>query len=523
MLKTVRKNSHRLIWLIVTVFILFIVGGSILSTSRSNNYVGEVFGKKISRAEFEETYKIVYFSPRIQNLLQSKQEVTNQLLDDSTFQHIAFQKEAKNRKVSVTDQDVKNEIVRRFTMDGNFNTKVYENWVTQVTGLPLRIYEEGVRKDIYVSKLLSQIRDQISVTDEEIKDFYFRQNRSISVEYMYDTVSNVKNSIEYTEDDLVRYYQDNITFFRTPKKYQIRYTLFDPAKYLETITVSKSELIEYFSKYKEALNADGSSESLEFDDVKEEITSLVKDQKAHFFAQADANDLKKSITNINDFDTQKINGTTITTTDLLEIEQLLNAIGDSNDLIKKIDQIPPKVLSVIETTKGYCVFQLLNVVDAEIIEYKDTYEKIVELYVADASLSFIRNKMTSILTDSTLLDSDLKLLSEKNLLQYAKTDFFKSSDSEIIDQKNTYEIFNILWDKKIGFTTNPITLNEMVGVFKLINTQEPSEEDFTLSKDSIRKQILEFKQYFEVQQNLSEILSMADIRKYNQNKDISDR
>jgi len=181
-------------------------------------------------------------------------------------------------------------------------------------------------------------------------------------------------------------------------------------------------------------------------------------------------------------------------------------------------------LTLIETSRGFCVFQVMNVQDPQTIEFKTARDSVVEKFVYERALSAVRTILDKAYNDRVSMGTDLQKIAEDYNLQFTKTDFFSSNDSVIFDPKSTFEIFDVLWNKDKGFNTRPMVLqNDTIGMYSLRDIQDPKMEEFTLAKDDIRKQIGEFKQYFEVQQKLSEVLQKADIKKYNQKSDISDR
>ncbi len=71
----------------------------------------------------------------------------------SALQHIAFLREAKKRRIKVSNSDIRREISMRFTRQNMFDAALYERWVTNVTGQSLRQYEEGVRDELLVIKM----------------------------------------------------------------------------------------------------------------------------------------------------------------------------------------------------------------------------------------------------------------------------------------------------------------------------------------------------------------------------------
>lgn len=525
MLKSMRKNTSRIVWVVIIIFVFLGVGGTIINSSQSRQYVGEIFGKKIKYTLFEDAYKMVYFSPRIQNLIQSRKDVTNQMLEDSTFQHLAFQMEATKRHVKVTDDDVRDEIIRRFTIDTNFNPKVYEHWVTNVTNMPLHTYEEGVRKDLLVSKLIDDIKNNISVTEDEIHDYFYKQNRTVKVDYLFTPFDRFKDEVTYTEQELVSFYQENIGTFKTDKKYKFIYTIFSPEQYIESVTVSDEELVSYFEEYKARRSAND-EEIQAYADIKETLAQQMKYDKAVRAAQTAALDFKNSVLNIanlKDIATQK--NITLQTSDLIPFSKISDEIGWSNDLFNAIDTLGPRKLSLIETSKGSVALQMLDVADPETIPFKEAYDSVEKEYIRKQTSQKAEAIITHVFDTINSSDMSLKDAADKNDdVVLANSELFGINDTEIFDEQTTRDVYNILWNKERGFMTRPIRLkNDSYALFKLVERNDPAKEEFEMAKETIRKQLLDFKQYFEVQQELSGILARADIKKYNQKTDISDR
>jgi DNA-binding transcriptional regulator GbsR (MarR family) len=520
-----RKNSTRIIWVVIIIFVSLGIGSTVISSKQSGSHVGEIFGKKIKYTRFEEAYKMVYFSPRIQNLIQSKKDVTNQMLEDSTFQHLAFQMEANKRGIKVSDDDVKNEIIRRFTVENNFNPKIYEHWVTNVTGMPLHTYEEGIRKDLLVTKLIDRIRDDISITEEEIADYFYKQNRTIKADYIFTAFDQFKKDVSFTEPDLVAYYQENIDLFKTEKKYKIIYAVFSPEKYIGSISVTEEELIDYFEEYK--ANSPERDENIPaFSEMKESIEQQLKYEKAERRSQEAALTFKNSVLNIAKLqESAAQQDVPLKTTGLIPFSEVSDEIGWSNDLFKAIDTLGPRRLIVLQTSKGSIVLQMLDVADPETIAFRDAFDKVKEEYIRFHAAQKAEDILTRAFDESNVNGSSLKELAEKSEhISMISSEPFGINDAEIFDQETTLEVFNILWNKETGFLTRPLRLkNDSYALFKLTERIDPPREEFELAKDSIREQILRFKQYFELQQELSEILSRADIKKYNPKTDISDR
>ena len=134
------------------------------------------------------------------------------------------------------------------------------------------------------------------------------------------------------------------------------------------------------------------------------------------------------------------------------------------------------------------------------------------------------NKLTPALKEIKTNNITFEDIAKDYNLNLKTTDLFSINDITIIDRKTTTDIFNYLWDKEIGYTSDIIpTKDKKLLIAKLLEISDPDKDEYEIKKGAIEEQLLNFKQYFEVQKQLSEILKKANIKKYNINKDISDR
>lgn len=516
MLKVFRAHTKKIVWVIVIALVLWGIGSSLISKKGSTGAIGTVNGKKVSATDFNRTYKIIFFSMKVQSLLQNNEEVSKDMLFDSVFQHMALLKESQKQGIKVTDEEVQEELMRRFSPGGQFSPSLYERWVKNVTGQSLRQYEEGVREEVLVSKYIRSIRENIKASDEEIADYFYRENRKVKAEYITTSVADFKDKVAYTNDDLVSYYQKHIAQFKTEQKFQFRYILFTPQSYLDTVTVSDNEMVRYFDQNKEQFTESTTDTPPSFDSVKESIKTMLQEQKAEQEAQTQATEFKASITDVAQLATMaNTRGYTLKSSGMIPFSEVVETVGWGRDVQKIFTTIQYDSLELCKTAKGYVLLHITNVVPAETIDFQTSKDKVISLLIKEKSL-FLADKHIMAVKE-TLATGTLSLADAATQFNcaHAETSFFTSRDSNVIDKKSTQSAFNALWKKQVGEIVGPVSLSDdTLALFKVTDIWNPTSEEFETAKDAIEKKIVEFKQYFEVQQTLSEVIQKAQIKKF---------
>ncbi|MBI4549542.1 MAG: SurA N-terminal domain-containing protein [Candidatus Omnitrophica bacterium] len=155
MFNTLRKHSKTVIWLIIIAFILWGASSLLVSQNRSTSYAGEVFGRKVSYKEYNDISKMLsVFKPPLET------SQTGTASDDEIWLYIALKREAEQTKIPADDESVRLEIQKMFGMNELFDPRRYEEWVRDVLKENPRNFEELVRTQIRIRKLIQSVAPQ---------------------------------------------------------------------------------------------------------------------------------------------------------------------------------------------------------------------------------------------------------------------------------------------------------------------------------------------------------------------------
>ncbi len=241
-------------WILLPVGILmaisFGVGGLVsgfFSSSSSDPYVGKIFGQEISREDF--------LKHRSRMLINSR---GRRLEPRDVFQRIAMLKECDKRKITVTKEEVQEEIsgIKGFqNPDGVFDNAVYESVLLRNNINPVR-FEAVLADDLRMRKLREQVMESATVNDKEVMERYHQENDKLSIQCVWVTSDKMEiNNFKPTDKDIEKYYTENKDSgaFDSPPKRKIEYILIPFKAMRSKCTVSEGEIKDYYEKNKKRL------------------------------------------------------------------------------------------------------------------------------------------------------------------------------------------------------------------------------------------------------------------------------
>jgi peptidyl-prolyl cis-trans isomerase D len=230
-----------------------------------------------------------------------------------------------------------------------------------------------------------------------------------------------------------------------------------------------------------------------FAEVKNEITEKVKQQKIEHATETAANSLL-SAARMDGFDkAAAAKGDSVVTTDFVSHNDTLPGIGASPQLMDAVfsepDKAPP---DVVQVPQGYVVFQMLAVR----LPATPTFEEIrarVESEFKNQRAGFLLQQKTQELADRAKADHDLKKAA-KDLGANFMTSDFVTPDGQVPSIGSLTGPASTIFSLKAGETSGPIISGADGVVAKVIEKQQPTEQEFAAKKDEIRQGLLEQKQ-----------------------------
>lgn len=242
MFDQLRRNTKTIIWVTAIAFVglIFLAWGADFQLGGTQavdpNTLGMVNGQPISTR----AYEIAVAQARA-----SYQQQTGRQVDDRTdvfvrqqtwdemIQESILQQEARQRGITVTDEEVVQAVLNQpppelighpsFTTDGQFDLAKYQAYL-RTPGVDTRSLELQYRSTLPVQKLQMEVVGTVSVSDAELWDAFRMQNEKVEVSYLSLPVGQFQVEESGISDPMVEdYYRSHQETYRRPPQAVIRY------------------------------------------------------------------------------------------------------------------------------------------------------------------------------------------------------------------------------------------------------------------------------------------------------------
>jgi peptidyl-prolyl cis-trans isomerase D len=230
-----------------------------------------------------------------------------------------------------------------------------------------------------------------------------------------------------------------------------------------------------------------------FAEGKNEITEKVKQQKIEHASETAANGLL-SAARTDGFDkAAAAKGDSLVTTDFVSHNDALPGLGPSPQLMDAVfnepDKAPP---DVVQVPQGYVVFQVLAVRPPATPAFEEIRAR-VESEFKNQRAGFLLQQKTQELADRAKADHDLKKAA-KDLGANFMTSDFVAPDGQVPSIGSLTGPASAIFSVKAGDTSGPIISGADGVVAKVLEKQQPTEQEFAAKKDELRQGLLEEKQ-----------------------------
>jgi len=230
MLEVLRRKgvNKTILWFIAIVIILsFGVFGTAYRMDNTVNSAGTIYGHSVNIKDFQQAYLDardqairIYGDEFFKN--GSKLD-----LEQEAWDRLVLLKEAQKRDITVTDQDVVAYIASLpyFQKDGQFDQILYEEIVQNpsIFDRPTHDFEEGVRKQLIIKKLIDAVAPEAVFSDVELKKEYQKRNEKITLEYVLFKASDYAKDTPTSDDELQTFYEQHKEQYRSSPSIVLNY------------------------------------------------------------------------------------------------------------------------------------------------------------------------------------------------------------------------------------------------------------------------------------------------------------
>ncbi len=233
MMSTLREKAKIIMWITLGAFLfgfIAIMGFESLAGGRENPDVLATINKEsIGSAEFGELWrnKQQDLYEKGVKLPESKElEVKKELLNEIISNRLKINY-AKTLGIITSDEEVAENImsIPAFnTKDGQFDRQQYMNYLGSQRIMPEE-FEGQQRKYITMIKLRNQLWSGIKFTNDELKMYFLKRQRSLKSDYVYFNYKNYINKLTLSDDKLTSYYALHRKEYEKPERVKASHIL----------------------------------------------------------------------------------------------------------------------------------------------------------------------------------------------------------------------------------------------------------------------------------------------------------
>lgn len=220
-----RRNSAFIVVAFAAIIIVFIFWGVGPSGNGNNDssVVATVNGEAIPYKEYANLYKkeLEYyketFKEQFNDEMARKLNLKQKAVDILINRALAIE-EAESQGMKVTDDEVQQAImaIPVFSKDGAFDKELYFKVLSSNRINPAE-FESSVKADLMTARIREKVLKDIAVTDQELKDRYFKENRKVDLSFVAVGADSNK-TIAVTDEEAKEYLTKNASDFMVPAR-----------------------------------------------------------------------------------------------------------------------------------------------------------------------------------------------------------------------------------------------------------------------------------------------------------------
>ncbi|MFB6247852.1 MAG: peptidyl-prolyl cis-trans isomerase [Salinibacter sp.] len=269
-MNTLRENTGVILWILVLSFgVIWTLQDSNVfnAMNQPSQNVAVVNGTTISNQEYNNA--VEQQRRRIQQQMSGEmagkmENMVRQRAYDQLINNALLEQEMKRLGITVTDAEVEemvfgktpHPVIRQQFADstGQINYQLLQNMAQNPQANPqfLRL-EDYLRKQRRQQKMGSLIQSTVRVSEEDVEEYYWRQNATASAQYVALRYASVPDdSISVTESDLRSYYQENKEEFKREKTLTLDYVTLSKTPTAEDTAAIMQDLKDLRQDFSEA-------------------------------------------------------------------------------------------------------------------------------------------------------------------------------------------------------------------------------------------------------------------------------
>lgn len=503
MLKILRMKMRAIliatIAIIVPAFLFSFGLDHYLGRERPATVIARVDGEEIYYQQFYNAYREAGERQRAIRGEGWSKEIEKQVEKEVLEQLIRaklLRQEAKRRRLRVNDKEVLEEIKSRphFQREGKFDRNLYLR-IMEFSRISPKDYEEEVRNDLRIRKLLRQVVEGATISDEELREAYVKRNERIRVQYLLFRGDDFKDSITINEDELKKYFQGRREKFRIPDRINAEYIMvsFRP----EEMEVKEEEIVNYYQQHYKKEVPDASPEEpspTPLEEVRAEIRDILANRKAEARARKEAEDLAFDLFDRIAWEAMVKEGKLkVKETGFFARGEVIKDLGWAPDFVAATFALEEdEVSEAIRTPRGYAICIVREKIKSYLPQLEEVKTKVEEA---------VRDKKARELARVKAEESLEKLKGGNDFQEVAKELSLEVKDSQFFSRGGFIRgigfsppFAETAFSLQEGGISPVVEVDQGFAILKMEAKEEIDEEKYALEAEEFRKTLLPWKQ-----------------------------
>lgn len=390
-----RHTSWVIAGVLILPFIFFFHGSIHESMTGKDSAAGTLFGKRIPRDAFErhQLWSRIKLGAQLSG---APAAILEPLITQYTWERLMLVQEAKRRGLRVDDLELARLIqnIPDFQQDGRFLPERYHQFLAAIRMSP-KLFEEVQRDDLLVDKLLTRVRESITVTDEDVRNEFLRRHEQLEAAVIaVESASTVEEAARAVTDDevLARYVAQPDTFQR-PEQVAFEYAEFTRDSVLAGVTPTDEDLQAYYAAHQsDYAQSDGSAKP--FDEARESVRQAWLSERARKALTSRALDLEEDVEAERPFEEiVTARGAAKRTAGPLDPRRPDAANGPEPALLQAVVDVPIGTLTrVIQTPSGVYLARVTQRFPAELRPLEEVRDEIREALIRERARELARQR-----------------------------------------------------------------------------------------------------------------------------------